>query len=534
MGLRERIEEEELRHAFDQNEKLVNALYEAREQISSLKEEVDKLTAPPSTYGVYLSANLDGTVNVLSQGRKVKVSVHPAIDIKTLKPGQELVLNEGLNVVDAADYEVQGEVVILKEVLDLERAVVTMRADEDRVGVIADPLRTALLKAGDHILMDAKSGYLLEKLPKSEVEDLALEEVPDIGYDDIGGLGTQIEAIKDAVELPYLYADYYKEHQLTPPKGVLLYGPPGCGKTMIAKAVANNLAEKISEKRGEKIKGFFLNIKGPELLNKYVGETERKIREIFVKAKEKAAEDVPVIVFFDEMDALFRTRGTGISSDVETTIVPQLLAEIDGVEGLKNVIVIGASNRQDLIDPAILRPGRLDVKIKIERPDRESASDIFAKYLTADVPFAESETRGTDIATAITSMITTTVEAMYALSEENRFLEVTYANGDKEVLYFKDFSSGAMIESVVHRAKKLALKRYIGRGAKGIMAEDLLTAVREEFKENEDLPNTTNPDDWAKIAGKKGERIVYVKPLMGETKEKLRSVERVVNTGQYL
>src|SRR5437867_4350131 len=528
MGLRERIEEEELRHAFDQNEKLVNALYEAREQISSLKEEVDKLTAPPSTYGVYLSANLDGTVNVLSQGRKVKVSVHPAIDVKTLRPGQELVLNEGLNVVEAAGYEIQGDVVILKEVLDFERAVVTLRADEDRVGVIADPLRSALLKTGDHILMDAKSGYLLEKLPKSEVEDLALEEVPDIGYDDIGGLGSQIEAIKDAVELPYLYADYYKEHQLTPPKGVLLYGPPGCGKPMIAKAVANNLAEKI--------KGFFLNIKGPELLNKYVGETERKIREIFVKAKEKAADDVPVVVFFDEMDALFRTRGTGISSDVETTIVPQLLAEIDGVEGLRNVIVIGASNRQDLIDPAILRPGRLDVKIKIERPDRGAAGDIFRKYLTTQIPIAESETRhfSGDAVGAVEAMIAATVDAMYSLSEENRFLEVTYANGDGEVLYFKDFSSGAMIESVVRRAKKLALKRLIGGGEKGVSANDLLTAVREEFKENEDLPNTTNPGDWAKIAGKKGERIVYVRPLMGETSDKRCRVEQVVTTGQYL
>src|SRR5437667_3157433 len=521
-------------HLRDQNEKLVNALYEAREQITSLKEEVDKLCAPPSTYGVYLSVNEDGTINVLSQGRKVKVNLHPSLKAEALKPGQELVLNEGLNVVEAAGYEIQGDVVILKELLEEGRAVVTLRADEDKVGIVAEPLRAVKLKVGDHILMDGKSGYLLEKLPKSEVEDLALEEVPDINYEDIGGLTTQIEAIKDAVELPYLYADYYREHQLTPPKGVLLYGPPGCGKTMIAKAVANNLAQKISEKRGEKVKGFFLNIKGPELLNKYVGETERKIREIFIKAKEKAAEDVPVIVFFDEMDALFRTRGTGISSDVETTIVPQLLAEIDGVEGLKNVIVIGASNRQDLIDPAILRPGRLDVKIKIERPDRGAASDIFNKYLTADIPFAESETRGSDLATAIASMITTTVEAMYSLSEENRFLEVTYANGDKEVLYFKDFSSGAMIESVVRRARKLARSRYSAGSEKGIMADDLLTAVREEFKENEDLPNTTNPDDWAKIAGKKGERIVYVKPLMGETKEKLRSVERVVNTGQYI
>jgi proteasome-associated ATPase len=526
----------QLVQAFNQNEKLVNALYEAREQITALKEEVDKLCAPPSTYGVYLSLNEDGTVNILAQGRKVKVNLHPSIKPETIKPGQELVLNEGLNVVETAGYEIQGDVVILKEQLDGERAVVTLRADEEKVGIIADPLRSLRLKTGDHILMDAKSGYLLEKLPKSEVEDLSLEEVPDIGYDDIGGLGTQIETIKDAVELPYLYADYYKEHKLTPPKGVLLYGPPGCGKTMIAKAVANNLAEKISEKRGEKIKGFFLNIKGPELLNKYVGETERKIREIFVKAKEKANEDVPVVVFFDEMDALFRTRGTGISSDVETTIVPQLLAEIDGVEGLKNVIVIGASNRQDLIDPAILRPGRLDVKIKIERPDQQAANDIFKKYMTTDIPIAESETkqhRG-DVQAAIDAMILTTIEAMYSLSEENRFLEVTYANGDKEVLYFKDFSSGAMIESIVRRAKKLALKRYIGKGEKGIMTDDLLTAVREEFKENEDLPNTTNPDDWAKIAGKKGERIVYVKPLMGETKEKQRNVEKVVNTGQYL
>src|SRR5213593_2486065 len=434
--------------AVGRTERLTEALQEAREQITALKEEVDKLCAPPSTYGVYLSVNEDGTVNILAQGRKVKVNLHPALKVETLKPGQELVLNEGLNVVEAAGYEIQGDVVILKEQLDPERAVVTLRADEDKVGIIADPLRTLRLKTGDHLLMDSKSGYLLEKLPKSEVEDLSLEEVPDIGYEQIGGLGTQIETIKDAVELPYLYADYYKEHKLTPPKGVLLYGPPGCGKTMIAKAVANNLAEKISEKRGEKIKGYFLNIKGPELLNKYVGETERKIREIFQKAKEKANEDVPVVVFFDEMDALFRTRGTGISSDVETTIVPQLLAEIDGVEGLKNVIVVGASNRQDLIDPAILRPGRLDVKIKIERPDRSAAADIFAKYLTADIPFAESETRGGDIPSAITSMIASTVEAMYALSEENRFLEVTYANGDKEVLYFKDFSSGAMIESV--------------------------------------------------------------------------------------
>jgi proteasome-associated ATPase len=526
----------QLVQAFNQNEKLVNTLYEAREQITSLKEEVDKLCAPPSTYGVYLSVNEDGTVNILSQGRKVKVNLHPSIKAEDIKPGQELILNEGLNVVETAGYEIQGEVVILKEQLDAERAIVTQRADEDRVGIIADPLRQVKLKIGDHLLIDAKSGYLLEKLPKSEVEDLSLEEVPDISYEDIGGLSTQLETIKDAVELPYLYAEYYKEHHLAPPKGVLLYGPPGCGKTMIAKAVANNLAARISEKRGEKVKGFFLNIKGPELLNKYVGETERKIREIFIKAREKAAEDVPVVVFFDEMDALFRTRGSGISSDVETTIVPQLLAEIDGVEHLKNVIVIGASNRQDLIDPAILRPGRLDVKIKIERPDAAAAVDIFNKYMTTELPINEAEVRESsgDAQAAVARMIAATIEEMYSLGEENRFLEVTYANGDKEVLYFKDFSSGAMIESVVRRAKKLALKRYIQTSEKGIKVEDLLNAVREEFKENEDLPNTTNPDDWAKIAGKKGERIVSVRPLTSESKQKQSVIERVVATGQYL
>jgi len=508
-------------------ELLAAALREARDEIAALREEVDKLCAPPSTYGVFLSTNTDGTVNVLAQGRKVKVNTHPTIKLDTLKPGQELVLNEGLNVVEAAGYEVQGEVVILKEQLDLERAIVTLRADEDKVAVVSDPLRAVRLKIGDHLLMDAKSGYLLEKLPKSEVEDLSLEEVPDIGYDDIGGLGTQLETIKDAVELPYLYSDYFKEHKLAPPKGVLLYGPPGCGKTMIAKAVANNLAEKISAKRGEKIKGFFLNVKGPELLNKYVGETERKIREIFVKAKEKANEDVPVVVFFDEMDALFRTRGTGISSDVESTIVPQLLAEIDGVEGLKNVIVIGASNRQDLIDPAILRPGRLDVKIRVERPDQAAADDIFHKYLTSEIPLASGET--------IDGMIAAAVASMYGLGEENRFLEVTYANGDKEVLYFKDFSSGAMIESIVRRAKKLALKRLIASGAKGVTTEDMLAGVREEFKENEDLPNTSNPEDWAKIAGRKGERIVYVKVLANDARkgDKPKPVEKIA-TGQYL
>jgi len=529
----------QLAQALSQNERLAATLREAREQIIALKEEVEKLTAPPSGFGVFLGVNDDGTINISSGGRKLRVNVHPDIDPKSLQPGQELMLNEALNVVEACTYEVQGEVVQLKEMLGVDRALVIGNADEERVVQIGEPLRNRTLRAGDSLLLDARSGFVLEHLPKPEVEELILEEVPDISYQDIGGLADQIEQIRDAVELPFLHADLFAEHQLKPPKGILLYGPPGCGKTLIAKAVANSLAKKVAEVTGKPSgRSYFLNIKGPELLNKYVGETERQIRLIFQRAKEKSSEGVPVIVFFDEMDSIFRTRGSGVSSDVENTIVPQLLSEIDGVEGLENVIVIGASNREDMIDPAILRPGRLDVKIKIERPDADAARDIFSKYLLSSLPLAEDvvASAGGDREAALSRIIDEGVKRMYADADENRFLEVTYANGDKEVLYFKDFNSGAMIENIVSRAKKMAIKRFLETGEKGIKAADLFAAVTDEFKENEDLPNTTNPDDWARISGKKGERIVFIRTLITgkQGTEPGRSIDTVANTGQYL
>jgi proteasome-associated ATPase len=529
----------ELERSRDNNERMADTLREAREQLVTLREEVEKLSQPPSSYGVFLEAHDENTADVFTNGRKLRVNVSPEIDLSGLHRGQEVMLNEAMNVIGQREYEIQGEVVVLKEVMeDGRRAMVIAHTDEEKVVELGAALLDVPLRAGDSLLLEPRSGHALEKLPKPEVEELILEEVPDIAYEDIGGLADQIEEIRDAVELPYLHGDLFREHQLEPPKGILLYGPPGCGKTLVAKAVANSLAKQVAEKLGRSDRqSYFLNIKGPELLNKYVGETERQIRMIFQRAKEKSEEGVPVIVFFDEMDSLFRTRGSGISSDIESTIVPQLLAEIDGVESLKNVIVVGASNREDLIDPAILRPGRLDVKIKIERPDQGAAKDIFSKYLTPEIPIAkkEIEIHGRAEA-AVGSLIETTVEKMYSEDDDNRFLEVTYANGDKETLYFKDFASGAMIENIVRRAKKMAIKRAIAGEPKGVGKQDLMQAIHQEYKENEDLPNTTSPDDWARVSGKRGERIVYIRTLVGESKdpgEGGRQVERV-QTGHYL
>ncbi|MEU3018246.1 MULTISPECIES: proteasome ATPase [unclassified Nocardiopsis] len=540
--LEERLREAQanLAGANGQNERLVSTLKEAREQIVALKEEVDRLSQPPSGFGVYLGAREDDTVEIFTNGRKMRVNVSPSVDLDNLRPGQEVMLNEAFNVVEVESFETVGEVVMLKELLeDGERALVISHHDDERIVRLAEPLRDEPVRPGDSLLMEPRSGYVYERIPKSEVEELILEEVPDISYTDIGGLSGQIEMIRDAVELPFLHKDLFREHQLTPPKGVLLYGPPGCGKTLIAKAVANSLAKRVAERTGRDVgKSFFLNIKGPELLNKYVGETERHIRLVFQRAREKASEGTPVIVFFDEMDSIFRVRGSGVSSDVENTIVPQMLSEIDGVEGLENVIVIGASNREDMIDPAILRPGRLDVKIKVERPDAEGARDIFGKYVTEELPLHEEDLaeHGGSARATVDAMIQRVVERMYTEGEENRFLEVTYANGDKEVLYFKDFNSGAMIENIVSRAKKMAIKDFIDQQSRGLRVSHLLQACVDEFSENEDLPNTTNPDDWARISGKKGERIVYIRTLVTGKKgaDAGRSIDTVANTGQYL
>jgi len=523
-----------LDRAVAQNDKLSAVLEEAREQLGVLREEVEKLTSPPNNFGTVLEINDDGTLDILTGSRKLRVAAQPSVEVKKLKIGQEVILNEAFNIIDIRHFEAAGDILRVRETMDDGRVVVIAHADEEKVLKRSDATADIFLRAGDYVRIDTKTNLILEKLERPEVEELVLEEVPDITYRDVGGLADQIEQIRDTVELPYLHRDLFKEYELEPPKGILLYGPPGCGKTLIAKAVANSLAKKVSERTGNPdVRSYFLNIKGPELLNKWVGETERQIRLIFQRAKEKSDEGVPVIVFFDEMDSLFRTRGTGISSDVESTIVPQLLSELDGVEALKNVVVIGASNREDLIDPAILRPGRLDVKVKINRPDATAAREIYRIYLSDATPLDPEDGNTEDsVADRIMALIDETVDAMYSEGKENEFLEVTYASGDREILYFKDFSSGAMIENIVRRAKKDAIKRLIAGGQGGVRQDDLINAIKQEFREQEDLPNTTNPDDWAKVSGKKGERIVYVRTLVGGDDES-RLIEKV-SGGQYL
>ncbi|AUZ87177.1 proteasome ATPase [Arthrobacter sp. TmT3-37] len=553
--LRDRLRhiDRQLASATQNNGKLVSALESARTEIVRLKAALEKEGAAPFSFATVMQVNpkrpaepgttteatVQDTADILQSGRKLRVTVSPLISVRQLTPGQEVLLNESLTIVAALGFERAGEIVTVKELLGADRALVVGRTDDERVIRLSGPLQAERIRVGDALAVDTKSGYGLEKVPRSEVENLVLEEVPDIAYGDIGGLGPQIEQIRDAVELPFLHPDLYREHGLKPPKGILLYGPPGCGKTLIAKAVANSLAARAAERAGlEQIRSYFLNIKGPELLDKYVGETERHIRLIFARAREKASDGSPVVVFFDEMDSLFRTRGTGVSSDVETTIVPQLLSEIDGVEKLENVIVIGASNREDMIDPAILRPGRLDVKIKIQRPDAEGAAEIFAKYITADLPLHADDLaeNGNDPQTTISEMIRRTVEQMYSTDKSNEYLEVTYANGDTEMLYFKDFNSGAVIQNVVDRAKKYAIKDLLLDGSKGLRIEHLMRAVVDEFREHEDMPNTTNPDDWARISGKKGERITYIRTIVqGKAgQEPGKSIETTANTGQYL
>ncbi len=511
--------QQEVESSVAQNGRLAETLRTARGQIADLKAEVERLSQPPHTVGTYVGPGSDGGLMVVVQGRKVSVQATEIARPEDLQVGQELLLNDSLQIVGAGDFDDRGELMVVAELLADSRVLVTGRGDEERVVQLAGRVLSAGVRAGDTLLVDIRSGTAVERIERSEVDRLILEEVPDVTYDDIGGLDEQIEAIRDAIELPYLHADLFEMYDLRPPKGILLYGPPGCGKTMIAKAVAGSLARRAAESRGAAVRSHFLSIKGPELLNKYVGETERQIRLIFQRARERAREGNPVVIFFDEMEALFKTRGSGVSSDIETTIVPQLLAEIDGVESLKDVIIIGASNREDMIDPAILRPGRLDVKIRVNRPDRDAARAILRLVISESVPLdpALLESHHGDRDAAVSALVETTLSSVYDEDAESEFLEVRYASGATEMLHFHDFSSGAMLANIAARAKRLAVKRQsVGLG-EGLRASDLIAAVREEYRENEDLPGTANPDDWARVTGRRGETIIAVRPLSRST-----------------
>lgn len=504
----------QLRAAGERNQKLVTALTKTKNEIEHLRMALAQEVAPPLNSALVLGvhgatmtyqdlaegktpAEIEEHLDVLLGGRLVRITCSPLLPIAQVKPGMTVLLNEQTQAVVSLGFEGYGDVVTVREVLDHDHLVVDLPNQSKAVARISGALDPDELRVGDTVTYDSRIQMVTSLVPHTDAQELVLEEVPDVTYDNIGGLGDQIDLIRDAVELPFLHPDIYRQYRLTPPKGILLYGPPGNGKTLIAKAVANSLAARAAERseNGKKT-GYFLNIKGPELLDKYVGETERQIRDIFSAARDKARAGHPVVVFFDEMESLFRTRGSGRSSDVETTIVPQLLAEIDGVESLDNVIVIGATNREDMIDPAVLRPGRLDVKIRINRPNRAGAAEIFGLYLTDDLPISRAEVaRAGSQQQAVASMIETVIENLFSAEPANRYISVDLENGVSRWLFRGDFLSGAVIRNIVDQAKKLAIKSYLSTGAEGISTEHLLEAVRAEFEDQVEVPQASEIED---------------------------------------
>lgn len=520
----------QLRVAGERNQKLVNALTKTKNEMEHLRLALSQDVAPPLNSALVISvqggamtyhdlaegktpAEFEEHLDVLLGGRLVRITASPLLSLSKVKPGMTVLLNENTQAVLSLGFEGYGDVVTIREVLDREHVVVDMPNQLKAVARISGALDADTLTTGDSVTYDSRLQMVTSLVPSTDAQELVLEEVPDITYSNIGGLSSQIALMRDAVELPFLHPEVYREHELTPPKGILLYGPPGNGKTLIAKAVANSLAARAAELSGKSQKtGYFLNIKGPELLDKYVGETERQIRDIFSAAREKAQAGNPVVVFFDEMESLFRTRGTGRSSDVETTIVPQLLAEIDGVESLDNVIVIGATNREDMIDPAVLRPGRLDVKIRINRPDREGAREIFALYLTEGLPINDEEVnRAGSKQVAIETMIETVVEALFSAEPKNRYIRVDLKNGVSRWLTRGDFLSGAVVRNIVDHAKKQAIKSFLAGGAKGITTQHLLEAARVEFEDQVEVPQISEIEDVLSTLNVR-QRVINVAP----------------------
>jgi proteasome-associated ATPase len=530
-----------VRASEEKRRKLAEALHESQQRMRNIPAATaeDERGLP---YGVYVRAGKDpGTAVIKVAGRlyEAKVLQHgerpsgqagagilgSVIRDKrrnAFRQGEHLLLNNDLQVVEPRGFDlVCGAVGTVQQVLGDERLLLGTVGEESLVVTRAHPLLDTSILAGDSVEYDPQTHYAYTLVPKDTVDRLTLEKVPDITFQFVGGLAAAIQLIQDAIELPHLYPEHFLEHQLVPPKGILLYGPPGCGKTLLAKAVANSLARHIEAKTGEKGESYFINVKGPELLSKYVGETERAIRDLFARARSQASYRSPVVIMFDEMDSMFRVRGSGVSSDMESTIVPQFLSELDGLESLENVIVIGATNREDLIDPAVLRPGRLDRKIRIPRPDQAAAAEIFSKYLIPELPLDPSLVAGRGgAANAVAWMIEEVVEEMYRPAPENQLLEVAYADGSREILYFRDFASGAIIENIVSRAKLAAVKELIGGGPKGLTLGHLRNAMREEYRENEDLPRNSNPAEWYRILGMRGERVVRVRSLLGKDRER--------------
>src|SRR5467141_3568043 len=496
----------------DQQETIV----EARRMIEKLEEVIKKVTSPANRIGTFLGATSRDTAHIVVGGADYYCNVDPRIPLAKLKNGTRVLVNEAYVIVGDLGFETAGPVTKITEVLSDDRLRVgSEHGLQSIVLQRSADLASSTLKSGDEVRVDSNYRMALEMLSSTKSHEHYLDVVPELPWEKVGGQEGALQAIKDAIELPLLHPDLFKKFQHATPKGFLLYGPPGCGKTLIGKATAFNLTKQLGAKSGTEMREYFMHVKGPEILNMWVGESERMVREIFATAREKRGEDFMPFLFIDEAESILGTRRASRHSNILSTLVPMFCSEMDGIDSLNDVVIILASNRADLIDPAILRPGRIDRKIKVNRPNREGAREVYRIYLTPDLPYDGALGKEAEnIGAAVDKLIERFVDWQFTRREENKFLEVTLRSGRKEVLYRSDLISGAIIASIVERAKAIAIKRAIAtQQPEGIRETDLQLAFNAEYVENDIFPSSDVTEDWLKLIDYEPENVVKIAPV---------------------